>query len=66
MSLQWYYPWFCCPLCITPKFHLIVWREDFVETQSFGGTVSAEFWITLPKLYKKLWIHTKFPQQEIR
>ena len=66
MSLQLYYPWFCCPLCIIPKFHLIVWREDFVETQSFGRTVSAEFWITRPKLCKKLCIYTKFTHQEIR
>ena len=44
-----------------PKFHLISWRRNFVETHN-THSVSGES----PETPRKLCVYTKFPNQEIK
>ena len=48
-------------LCKIPKFHLISWCENFVETQNFQRVAGV-----LSKTLRKLYVSAKSPQRKIR
>ena len=52
-------PWIRFPLHKIPKFHLILWYRNFVESfcRALGNS---------PKPMRKLCLSTKFPHQDIR